>query len=720
MAEGEAIIVSGASDGGEGTGTRMVGGSLPPRKRLLAGLKQNGSWLASSSPASPTGHTSLQRIDGECRLGAGTGSVLRSFNREALTGETKVGCMSCGAPDSDAWRRANGNGVVQRFCNLCSFSVNKNSNCPRCQSLYPDGKDPEGWLECRECRRVVHVECEQSAPAEGVPYVCLDCVDRKMNEEQRNALLSTGAPPVRPGPDSKTDAGNCASPTVAECSNPSNKKHRISRESRSKSYDAEGDDIGQFEEMSNVTKVLLVRKSSASKAAAAASAAVLAGRAAAAAKASAAAKAATAVRAAAVAKAALDAAALAARVEAQVGGAIRRNSAFSERAAVGDVKGSATDFQLRKVRPEEAEVRAEDLGISSVTKLRSLDDEELARQLHRAINSSPRISRGCTPLRRKPSTKPAVIANTSHAAVSWPRLGLSTESQPRLQMKQQQTRPRSLQLKELKLIDYRDVKLESKQSSENSRINVSQEHGTVVLGDELLVLKSEPVDSSTITLVGQDSENILLQGATSAPLIIATKGNDCMNGATAVVFGLDENQDRVLSATDVSQAAALLDEVLMYEAEKDKVSKDKYSSTVQDRTDVHVIEGLEAKETTVIEGAISLLQPRFSEQKELESTRGGGTGNSNTSGVAASAQVELSESRDTSVYVAVNGLRSTACDADRSGDSCAGAVKAPLSTISASTEDSSAFESSLDSLPQPSSLGKEAEKVIATETPRGQ
>jgi hypothetical protein len=52
------------------------------------------------------------------------------------------------------------------------------------------------------------------------------------------------------------------------------------------------------------------------------------------------------------------------------------------------------------MKMEKEEKQAGDGGATS------LEDEELARQLHRAIKSSPRISCSLTPLQRKSSVKP--------------------------------------------------------------------------------------------------------------------------------------------------------------------------------------------------------------------------------------------------------------------------------------------------------------------------
>jgi hypothetical protein len=71
------------------------------------------------------------------------------------------------------------------------------------------------------------------------------------------------------------------------------------------------------------------------------------------------------------------------------------------------------------MKMEKEEKQAGDGGATS------LEDEELARQLHRAIKSSPRISCSLTPLQRKSSVKPETpprgFSNSSGDAVrAWP------------------------------------------------------------------------------------------------------------------------------------------------------------------------------------------------------------------------------------------------------------------------------------------------------------
>lgn len=478
-----------ADAGGTGGSHSMSGGSLPPRKRLLAGLKQqNGGYLGSSSPSASAVTSPASVLNSSVTSGAAgaqsmevVASLDSTLDGAGVSGTVVAkhedGCMSCGGPDGGAgWRRIKRSGVFHRLCNPCALLFGKNMCCPYCLVGYHELSqmgDPAVWLLCTKCRRSVHVDCElkQASRTKTDPasYVCPECSQPRRHRESANGFKSRGFS-SRVGTNSAPEAGQCMSSAAAECSSPSHKKLRMSREPRVRLIDhaathphAERATMDGGAGPASATKPGLSAASrkhhmspiSAEEAAAAAKAAAAAAtRAAAAAKATAAAKASVAVKAAAAAKAALEAAALAARAEAQARAELRRNSSRSDVRATMTSKltressGNSKKDKMES-RPDKLEVKTEK-GEDGRALHSPMDDSELARQLHREINSSPRISRSLTPMRRKAPGRlvPAPASSGGSpvmdgAARVWPRSGTPTEP-PRSQPKQQQTRPRSV------------------------------------------------------------------------------------------------------------------------------------------------------------------------------------------------------------------------------------------------------------------------------------
>lgn len=130
--------------------------------------------------------------------------------------------------------------------------------------------------------------------------------------------------------------------------------------------------------------------------------AAMAAKTAAKAKAIAADKAAVAAKAAAVAKAALEAIAMVASEEAWKP---RRSSTRMHPKA--SISGE-------KQRIREVELKQEVQSVKASQMRPPVDDEELARQLHRAMNSSPRISRSRTPLHRQEEDRPSSSPSRRH------------------------------------------------------------------------------------------------------------------------------------------------------------------------------------------------------------------------------------------------------------------------------------------------------------------
>jgi hypothetical protein len=547
------------TDGGRAMMGGVGGESLPPRKRLLAGLRQNG-WLSSSSPSSvfPETEEFLQgMIIGQEEVvsahdddddDAGDGEVEAVDVVGGDQRQQQQGCTGCNGVESSSnnssrssssatgLRRIKRGDVYLRLCESCSLLYNKSMFCPHCLLTYHDPSllgDPALWLLCCCCGRSVHAECEiKQTPGTRIDassYVCPDCVSmtrqHKESEEGLNSLSGSRSKACSGsvgGVNCSTETGVSASPSVyAECSSLSFKKPRMSRErpklantdhhaDPSKLEQGRQDgvaltDIPKTKNFGPVRKTaqgVLVPVSSRDAAAAAKSAAVQAFKVAMEAKENAAAKASAAVKAAAAAKVALEAAAHAARAVANLQPELRRKAANSESLPKLHIsvfpeskKGKVSGRSDLKVEKEEKP--AGHLGAPS------LDDEELARQLHRVINSSPRISCSLTPLRRKSSVRPETpssgVSNSSTDAVkAWPQCSQTSPTEPLSQPKPQQTRPRSVTYKDSKRFDGRLPRHEVKEIEEIGQTRDQQPDASEQLNPELPSNPSEPQASEEI------------------------------------------------------------------------------------------------------------------------------------------------------------------------------------------------------------------------------
>jgi hypothetical protein len=551
----------------------MEGGSLPPRKRLLAGLKQNG-WLSTSPPpvVSPTalGHASgvgAQAVGGE--------SVVRPGS-----GKYEDGCMGCNAVESNGLRRIKRGGVSLRLCSACTLLYSKSMFCPHCLAMYHDASllgDPSMWLVCSRCRRSVHPECEQKqlgSTPDPASYVCLDCVNSARRQREANGVtgMRSKHSSGRPVPNVHGEAGLGASAGLGgDFVSPALKKPRMSRERSSRPGDHERSDGSRLERHRSgpdaaggmgvakagslvppkkpPSQAPLEAASPQEAAVAARNAATAAAKVAAAAKANAAAKAAASVRAAAVAKAALEAAAHASRADTVARAELRKKMASAENRLVG---GGAMRLEVnvhsepRRERSSKGEMKYErdDGYVGRRTGAGSVDDEELARQLHRVINSSPRISRSMTPMRRKASVKPETpssgVSNSSaETGRARPRTSPAEPAQEQVQaqhehehpFKHQQTRPRSVTHKEFRRIDSRVSRHEVKMAEDGngqagervgglqaSGQEASLNHGGGHSAEELASgVKSEAMDGAMFAPVGvQDDASILFDALVEA------------------------------------------------------------------------------------------------------------------------------------------------------------------------------------------------------------
>jgi len=262
----------------------------------------------------------------------------------------------------------------------------------------------------------------------------------------------------------------------AECSS-GLKKPRMSRERAKEEY-ADHVDPSQSERLvlppvSKPSQGIPVPVSShddaaaAAAAAAAISAAAHAVKVAMAAKENAAAKASIAVKAAAAAKVALEAAAHAARAVALVQAELRTRKTVNAQPGFSESSSKllqtfvAPESQTEERILERTEVKAERTEEGAAAVAASLDDEELAQQWHRVINSSPCISHSLgTPPQRKeaptiPDTASSAVSMSSTDAAAWPQIIQTSPTELLLlpPLKQQQTRPQSVMHQDLKRFD---------------------------------------------------------------------------------------------------------------------------------------------------------------------------------------------------------------------------------------------------------------------------
>ncbi|KAG0623217.1 hypothetical protein M758_3G157300 [Ceratodon purpureus] len=550
----------------------MEGGSLPPRKRLLAGLKQNG-WL-STSPPPVVSPSAIGHAGGVGAQAVGVESVVRSGSAKY-----EDGCMGCNAVESNGLRRIKRGGVSLRLCSACTLLYSKSMFCPHCLAMYHDASllgDPSMWLVCSRCRRSVHPECEQKhsgSTPDPASYVCLDCVNSARRQREANGVtgMRSKHSSARPVPNFHGESRTSASAGLGgDFVSPALKKPRMSRERSSRPGDYERADGPRLErhrsgpDASGGTGVarggsLVPPKKSSSQpqsdsaspqeaAVAARNAATAAAKVAAAAKANAAAKAAASVRAAAVAKAALEAAAHASRADAAARAELRRKMASGENRVGGGGGPMRLEINVhsepRRERSSKGEMKYErdDGYVPRRTGSGSVADEELARQLHRVINSSPRISRSMTPMRRKASVKPDTpssgVSNSSAETVRVrPRTSPAEPAQEQAQVqheheqqhhhfKHQQTRPRSITHKEFRRIDSRvsrhEVKLaEDGNGQEGERVGVLGSSGQGAsfndggghsAEDLASGVKSEAMDGAMFAPVGvHDDASILFE-----------------------------------------------------------------------------------------------------------------------------------------------------------------------------------------------------------------
>ncbi|GLJ56102.1 hypothetical protein SUGI_1204430 [Cryptomeria japonica] len=416
------------------------GASLPPRKRLLAGLKQNG-WFCSAE------EKAVSKKD--------EGRDCKGYDC----------CATCGIKDEDNVKVKSGTRFVS-FCSSCNALLNSGAICCYCYGRIANDKELSVTLCCCKCQHRVHCDCITKHDSSGSVchdpkyFVCGDCTQFKVPlnvvgngcrvdvpglglglesdgqdkkglgfEGQENGELGLGFDVRDRGElglgfdvhgkgelglgsglavSCNSNAGGCASGgesvVFSVDKNPVSSVHKslglktlmenckpaeACSTTESKIVDAE-DELREGIAKYKLRKSDLLLKSpleleelvAEAKAAVSRTAEVVA-----VAKDTAFRKAEEAVKAAAVAKEALNIAALVAREEREIKAAVR--SKHSSKQGTNRVLN-------RHSKIEENEVK-EDVGTFS-RKMSVVDDEELARRLHRAINSSPRISRNTVSL----------------------------------------------------------------------------------------------------------------------------------------------------------------------------------------------------------------------------------------------------------------------------------------------------------------------------------
>ncbi|KAJ7519831.1 hypothetical protein O6H91_20G057700 [Diphasiastrum complanatum] len=412
------------------TGTSgILCGSLPPRKRLLAGLKQNGLLFSDINLPSPplqensNTNSHVINVNSSSAAAMGEGTLKLPVN---LVPAKDVNRSS--GRDYDEIGKRNQGSLFQRSCSSCTDLHKRNTVCFYCLKACKDPNllsDQAIWLSCCSCKRFIHLSCELRFSPRGtvdsVTYVCFMCRRSKIHQENgvagsRDKNSSNG------GISTGSAEGSYSSTRSFDTCSPFTKRQRMARERRKNPISFRVEDIiqsipkvGSCSYQDNrgaaIQGVKLPSNLQAcpeeDEVSAAKYAAIMAVKAAAVARATASAKAVAAVKAAAVAKAALEAAALAASEEAHARAELFRRSTWTETSSetsVLSMSDKAISHQVIKSNLDmETEKKDGECSPSHV----SFHDEELARLLHRAINSSPRISRNTSPLGKKAREEPA-------------------------------------------------------------------------------------------------------------------------------------------------------------------------------------------------------------------------------------------------------------------------------------------------------------------------
>eukprot|EP01089_Gocevia_fonbrunei_P005050 TRINITY_DN15185_c0_g1_i1.p1 TRINITY_DN15185_c0_g1~~TRINITY_DN15185_c0_g1_i1.p1 ORF type:complete len:203 (+),score=35.33 TRINITY_DN15185_c0_g1_i1:192-800(+) len=85
-------------------------------------------------------------------------------------------CANCGTSQTPLWRKGWYDQLLNKhvmLCNACGLKYAKNQYCPYCKYIYKMNQDVhaqrEQWLNCTQCRRWVHSDCEKKYICSGMP-----------------------------------------------------------------------------------------------------------------------------------------------------------------------------------------------------------------------------------------------------------------------------------------------------------------------------------------------------------------------------------------------------------------------------------------------------------------------------------------------------------------------------------------------------------------------
>ncbi|KAI5063740.1 hypothetical protein GOP47_0022287 [Adiantum capillus-veneris] len=165
---------------------------LPPRKRLLVGLKQAAAAHPSSSSTPPPPAESLQ-----IEVHVDTTHTSRAPPFSLLLHSPTQSCSSCGGGGVLLHRVPSLAGSSSYHCSSCVLAINKSMYCVLCYQVIEEGSysslsPSSGLLTCCRCQRLTHLNCALklwSPSLEGAGLtLCRDCYTRN-NGQFRESLV---------------------------------------------------------------------------------------------------------------------------------------------------------------------------------------------------------------------------------------------------------------------------------------------------------------------------------------------------------------------------------------------------------------------------------------------------------------------------------------------------------------------------------------------------
>jgi len=92
--------------------------------------------------------------------------------------QQSLSCKNCETTSTPLWRKGwidSSSGKTVSLCNACGLKYSKNQFCPYCKYIYKMNQDihaqRRNWLNCGQCKRWVHAECERKFGAKQIPPV---------------------------------------------------------------------------------------------------------------------------------------------------------------------------------------------------------------------------------------------------------------------------------------------------------------------------------------------------------------------------------------------------------------------------------------------------------------------------------------------------------------------------------------------------------------------